>query len=103
VAFGSGFGSRFGDCPPHVIDRQLTTDSAAARGLRGEADDIEVGRADEELERHGIAEYPATGRARRAGSERGRPPEHQLCFAPNLRGAVPILAALSRPGIMFVE
>ena len=53
-------------------------DQQAARGLRGKADDVEVGGADEELERHGAAGHPAARRAGRARAEPGRRPEHQL-------------------------
>ena len=53
-------------------------DQPAARRLRRQADDVEVGGADEELAGYGAAGHPAAGRARRAGAECGRRTQHEL-------------------------
>ena len=59
-------------------ERQRLVIESTARRLRREADDVEVGGADEELAGHRAAGHPAARRTGRAGSRYRRRTEHQL-------------------------
>ena len=70
------FWERLRDVP--LNDRQRLVFEPAARRLRGQADDVEMGEAGEMLAGHGAPRHPAARRARRAGAQRGRRAQHEL-------------------------
>ena len=76
-------GAALGEAARGAAERATAAgDQSPARRLRGEADDVEVGRADEELAGHRAARHPAARRAGRAGSRCSRGTEHQLLARP---------------------
>ena len=74
-----GQGALLGEAARRAAERApAARDQPTDRRLRGQADVVEVGRADQELTGHRAARHPAVGRVWRPRSKCGRRAKHQL-------------------------